>query len=211
MSTEAGDGARALRRIGVVVYDGVDEIDCMTVYGVLRKARQYRPSAPGIDAVLLGPPRTVITAQGAAVAPAEPYGSISRCDGIVIPGGSGVSDLSGNEECRAQTLAFIAARRKVYSICSGAVFLARIGALDGIAVAIHHRKIAQLGEPAGCTPARGLTRCGWLTSIGGEATGPYLKGIEIAYQILRDFDPETVDYVADRLEYRPHYTAAVSR
>jgi putative intracellular protease/amidase len=121
-----------------------------------------------------------------------------------------VLEAAHDQECRESTLELISAGKRVYSICSGALLLAEYGVLGNEPVAMHHAKTDQLENSMGRQPRTGVPGTGlvigdWLTSIGGEPDAPYVKSVEIAFQILADHCPETITYVAERMEIRPHH------
>jgi transcriptional regulator GlxA family with amidase domain len=187
-------------RVGIVVFDGVDELDFAGAWAVLRKAAQL--SGGAVDAVLLGPPR-VTASHGLRFETGADYGEIARCHAVVVPGGPGAAALAADAACGDGVRALVAAGGRVYSVCSGALLLAGLGILPPGPVAIHARKAAALAA-AGARPAAGVARADWLVSIGGEANAPYVKSVEMGFRVLRDLCPEAVAGVAERMECGPH-------
>jgi transcriptional regulator GlxA family with amidase domain len=200
----AHEGSDRTALIGILAYEGVDELDLVSVLVPLTKVAASQSPCFPIRPVLIGSGSKVRGSNGLTFEVTAGIAELARCDAAVIPGGAGVHVLHEDARLSKQLIALVERQAAVYTICSGVFVLARLGLLGGLRFAVHAQKRDAL---AGLVSAEqigsGFIRDGFLRSIGGSSAQSYVKGLEMAYQILNEFCPQAIDYVAARLETRP--------
>src|SRR6185369_16590725 len=199
----AAETADHLSLISILAYEGVDELDLVSVFAPLAKAASQSSRFPILPA-LTGSSSRVCGANGLTFEVDANIAQLAHSDAVVIPGGPGVHVLHEDPELSKQLVVLVQRQVPVYTICSGIFVLARLGLLDGLQVAVHAQKREALGNFINAEQiGSGFIQNGFLRSIGGSPRASYVKGLEMAYRILNDFCPEAIDYVAARLETWP--------
>jgi AraC family transcriptional activator FtrA len=196
-----------LRRVAILAYDGVDELDLAGVYVPLAKAAQARSPRFCIRPVLAGVTRRVRGSSGLMLAGIRPLGALERAHAVVIPGGPGVRAIAGHAHVAAMLRRLADRDVPLYAVCSGVFLLAALGLTRGRAVAVHNGKRAELLALGVGRIGVGYVHDGSIRSIGGVPDSPYVKSVELSFQILRELCPEAIAYVAGRLETWPQTTA----
>jgi transcriptional regulator GlxA family with amidase domain len=191
--------------VSILAYDGVDELDLVSVYAPLAKAAANQSPKFPIVPSLAGLSRRVQGSNGLTFETTADIRDLGSADAVVIPGGPGVHELHQNLELSTQLRAAVAAQTPVYAICSGLFLLARLGLIDSKQVAVHVQKQAALSQLGVKHVASGYVEDGCLRSIGGAAGQCYVKGLEMGYRILQEFCPEAIKVVAARLETWPSF------
>jgi transcriptional regulator GlxA family with amidase domain len=190
--------------IAILAYEGVDELDLVSVLIPLTKVAGSQSPVFPIRPVLTGLQSKVRGANGLTFEVTGNISELARCDAAVIPGGPGVHVLHEDPQWRKELIALVERQVPVYAICSGVFVLARLGLLDGLRVAVHAQKRNALADLVSEKQiGSGFISDGFLRSIGGSSGQSYVKGLEIAYRILKEFCPEAIDYLAARLETWP--------
>lgn len=195
-------------RVAILAYEGVDELDLVSVYTPLSKAAESPAPRFPVLPLLVGTTSRVRGSNGLTFEVACGVAELDAADAVVIPGGAGVHRLHEDAALGAALARVVARQTPLYTICSGVFVLARLGLIEGRHVAVHARKREELTRLGVGEVASGFVRDGHLRSIGGAADESYVKGLEMSYHILEDFCPEAIEYVASRLETRPRLCAA---
>lgn len=192
------------RRVAIIAYDGVDELDLTGVLAPLIKAGSVAPLGFGLltEVAGSGPFRG---SAGLTMTPNVAFEDVcvGTLDALVLPGGSGAATAARDPELAALVHRARAAQVPFYAVCSGVLILRDLQLIQGLLVASHGRK-TKLLEAAGCKLGSGVIRDEWLVSAGGFRSGDGLKSTEIAFRLLQDLAPELVTTVANRMEYWPH-------
>ncbi len=183
-------------RIGIVVFDGFDELDALGPYEVFRNA--------GLDARLLTrePAERVTGSHGLAI---EAQGRLDGSfDLVVVPGG-GWND-------RAERGAWGEARRgdlprelarlhgegtPLASVCTGGMLLSAAGLLRGRPATTHHEALDELAEAGAETREERVVDDGDIVTAGGVTSG-----IDLALWIVeRELGLEAAERVAREMEH----------
>ncbi len=127
-----------MRRIAIVVYDGVQALDVTGPSEVLAQAGGYRVELVG---------RAGATSSGLELGPvAAPGATRGAFDTILVAGGRGVARAERDAELVAWLRAEAGRARRTCSVCTGAFLLARTGLLDGRRATTHWAWCEQLAR-----------------------------------------------------------------
>ena len=186
-------------RIEIVVFDGLDELDALAPFEILRHARNF--GAPLECAlVTLEGAREVVGANGLRFAA---QGALGTPDWIVVPGGGWLSRAEHGAWAEVQrgalprALAEARARGAgLASVCTGAMVLGAAGLLRGRPATTHHDAHAALADHGAVpVPAR-VVDDGDLVTAGGVTSG-----LDLALRLVeRIGGSELADRVARHVE-----------
>jgi transcriptional regulator GlxA family with amidase domain len=183
-------------RVGIVLFDGFDELDAIGPYEVLRNA------GVGVVLVTLDPIERVTASHGLAV---EPQGVLDDSyDLVVVPGG-GYGD-------RAEAGAWGEIRRgrlpdalrrlhergtAMASVCTGGMLLSAAGITRGRPAVTHQDAIADLRDQGAEVVQERVVDDGDLVTAGGVTSG-----IDLALWLVeRELGREAADAVAAEMEH----------
>lgn len=161
-------------RIAIPVFDGVDELDAVGPYEILRSASR---EPPGLDVVLcaLDAPCTVVGAHGLRIEVGEPLPD--TCDWVVVPGGGwsrgeeGVRAQIKQAKLAKQILRLRAAGASVASVCTGAMLLSSVGLLRGRPCTTHAVAREALAQAGGELVDARVVDDGDVITAGGVTSG----------------------------------------
>lgn len=132
-------------RIGILIFDGAEELDFVGPYEVFAMARAAKPDA--YEVLLIAERAGPVTcAKGMQVIPHATTADCGKLDIIVVPGGQGTRREVKNEKL----LTWIAEAAKtctwVTSVCTGAMLLTAAGPARGRKVTTHWAFVPTLRE-----------------------------------------------------------------
>ncbi len=183
-------------RVGILLFDGVEELDVVGVYEVLAKAKQIHPQ---LDLTVRTRARkeTITAALGMKLLAHDVRPDFEDLDLLVVPGGPGRKEVVRDEDLLAKLLAF-GTERPVASVCTGAVILKDAGLLAGRRATTHHSARDELRDVATVVEDR-IVEDDLITTSGGVTAS-----IDLGLHLLKKyFDGELADEVAARIEYPP--------
>ncbi len=182
-------------RVGILLFDGVEELDFVGVWEVLRKAKQLHP-ALALSVTTLATKEAIQCALGLKVLAHEVKRDWSDVDLLVVPGGPGRRDVL-EDAAMVDAIAQFGRSRPVASVCTGALILQRAGLLDGRRATTHSLSRDELTE-ADVVPERVVVDGPVTTAAGVSAS------IDLGLAILEsNFGKALADEVAARIEYVP--------
>ena len=180
----------------IVVFDGVDELDAIAPYEVLRAAKLE------VSLVALDAPRTIEGGHGLRFQAPAPIPA--RCDWLIVPGGGwasgaarGVRAEIASGRIAAEIVRLHASGASIASVCTGAMLLSAAGLLRGRRCITHAvAKEALAGEGAIVIDAR-VVDDGEIVTAGGVTSG-----IDLALHLIaRTLGEEAMRAGARRLEH----------
>jgi cyclohexyl-isocyanide hydratase len=184
-------------RIGIFVFDGVEELDAVGVYAVLGVAKQLHP--PLDLTVRFRALKEQVTGNlGMKFLAHEVRRDLGGLDLIIVPGGSGRKEVVQDSEWLKSLLDF-GTEKPVASVCTGALILMAAGLLAGRKATTHRSAMDELRAAAQVVDQR-IVEDGLVTTAGGITAS-----IDLGLHLLRKhFAPELATEVADYLEYREY-------
>ena len=117
-----------MKKVSVILADGFEEVEALTVVDLLRRATIY------VDTVSITEDYTVHGAHGINVQTEDLFEEVNfvESDMIVLPGGMpGTKNLDAHAGVRRVVKGFIDEGKKVAAICAAPTILANMGLLKG--------------------------------------------------------------------------------
>lgn len=116
-------------KAGIIVFDGVEEIDFVGPWEVFTMAAQI--GAP-LDVFTVGYPRDAVRcAKGLYVVADHTFADAPPADIVLVPGGRGTRALVNDAVFMTALTAYVAPATWQTSVCTGAALLGKAGFLDG--------------------------------------------------------------------------------
>lgn len=183
-------------RVGILLFDGVEELDAMGVYEVLAKAKQLHPQ---LDLTVRTRARkeTITAALGMKLLAHDVRADFGDLDLLIVPGGPGRKEVVRDPGLLGELLAF-GTEKPIASVCTGAVILKDAGLLAGRKATTHRAAFEELRGSVDLVEDR-VVEDGLVTTAGGVTAS-----IDLGLHLLaKHFDPELAKEVAERIEYVP--------
>jgi cyclohexyl-isocyanide hydratase len=181
-------------RVGILLYDDVEELDAMGVYEVLAKAKQLHPQ---LDLTVRTRARkeTIAAALGMKLLAHDVRADFGDLDLLIVPGGPGRKEIVKDAALLQELLAF-GTEKPIASVCTGAVILKEAGLLAGRRVTTHHGARGELKDVATVVPER-VVDDDLITTAGGVSAS-----LDLGLHLLaKFFDAALAAEVAERIEY----------
>ncbi len=194
--------------VGILIFDNVEVLDFAGPFEVFSRtrltpgldSRRSEESAPFRVFTVAKTAAPVVTTGGLRVIPAYSFADAPRIDLLLVPGGLGTRALLNDPETLDWIRRVAAGTRKLTSVCTGSLLLAKAGLLTGRRATTHWGALDLLESlNAGVKVERHLRVVddGVITSAG------VASGIDMAFYIVETlFDREVADETARFIEYR---------
>ncbi|WP_435272575.1 DJ-1/PfpI family protein [Streptomyces parvulus] len=195
-------------RVDIVMFDGVEELDCIAPYEVFSAAAMHSAAGVEVRYVTTGRPRLIRCGYGTGVQVRHRWAP-RETDLIVVPGG-GYTRREGPgvwAEIDDGTLprALAAAPRRgltISSLCTGAVILSAAGLTEGRPCTTHHGAKAYLEEHGGIVKNARVVDDGNLVTAAGITSG-----LELGLWLVgRELGSDAATGVEAMLEYEARGT-----
>lgn len=183
-------------QIGVLVFDGVEELDFVGPWEVLSYANKLRPGS--VTMHLVGTHSPIQAFNKLKVLPDWTLDNCPPLDILVLPGGKGRL----REMHNPAILEFVRQQypnlRWLTSVCTGAFFLAEAGFLQGKRATTHFSALEELaGYPRIQVERERIVHDGNIISVAGVASG-----LDLGFYLLKLlFGDELANQVATNIEY----------
>ncbi|HYS74124.1 MAG TPA: DJ-1/PfpI family protein [Thermoplasmata archaeon] len=181
-------------RVGILLFDGVEELDAVGVYEVLAKAKQIHPRLD-LTVRFRAIKEEIAGALGMKFLAHEVRRELTDLDLVIVPGGPGREEFVKDEEALKALLDF-GTEKPVASVCTGALILKAAGLLAGRKATTHRSAMDELRTVADVVEGR-VVEDGLITTAGGVTAS-----IDLGLHLLtKHFGPELAREVAERIEY----------
>jgi len=187
--------------IGIVLFDGVDELDFVGPYEIWSHAGQAVPSIDVGLYALSGAPE-IVASHGLRV---RTEGGLPRAlDVLVVPGGGWTNHarhgLRTEIEAGRLTAAiaqYHAAGTRIAAVCTGALAVAAAGILGERPATTHHAALEDLRQTGARVVDARVVDDGDIVTCGGVTAG-----IDLSLWLLEDvYGPAVAEHLARYLEY----------
>lgn len=188
-------------RIGIFVFDGVEELDFVGPYEVLSWWAQH--GSVDVEVVTFARDEGPITgAKGLQVVPHATRDRVGPLDVLIYPGGQGVRPQVGDHDLQAWLRRLHADGTLLVSVCTGAWILADAGLLDGRPATTHWAgldRLAELGTDITLRPQDRFVDDGDVVTAAGVSAG-----IDVALHLVaRLASEEEARQVRRGIQYDP--------
>lgn len=181
-------------RVGIFLFDGVEELDAVGVYEVLAKAKQIHPQLD-LTVRMRSLKEEVTGALGLKILAHEVKRDLSDVDLLVVPGGPGRTEVVKDADLMRALLDF-GTEKPIASVCTGALILKQAGLLAGRRATTHHNSFDELRGAAEVVEERVVSDGDITTAAGITAS------IDLGLFLLaKYFDPRLAEEVAERIEF----------
>ena len=188
--------------VGVFVFPGVEELDFVGPWEVLRAWERLRPDDGQHVVMLAREEGTITCAMGMRVTPEHTWATAPPLDVLVYPGGQGTVAQLGDETIRGWVRGVAAAGTLMTSVCTGALVFADSGLLDGRPATTHWASLdhlAALGRDIEVRPDDRFVDDGNIVTASGVSAG-----IDMALHLVaRLVSPERAGEVRRYIQYDP--------
>ncbi|HXC55762.1 MAG TPA: DJ-1/PfpI family protein [Rhizomicrobium sp.] len=188
-------------RIGILIFDGAEELDFVGPYEVFTMARALKA---GTSEVILIAERDgpVVCAKGMRVLPDATTANCGKLDVLLVPGGQGTRREVGNEALLRWIAGAASSATWTTSVCTGAMLLTAAGPARGKRVTTHRAAIQMLrerGEAAEVLENYRYVQDGNIVTSAGVSAG-----IDMALWLVGQLhDIPFARAVQRRMEYEP--------
>jgi transcriptional regulator GlxA family with amidase domain len=168
-------------KVGMVVFDGVEELDLAGPWEVFGTANVVRPGAAELFAI--GSTMNAVRgSKGLRITPDVPFDEAPDLDLLIVPGGEGTRGAMKDPRILDFLRARHASTERVGSVCTGAFVLAEAGLLDRREATTHWLYLDQLRAYPAVRVREDLrfVDAGDVLTSGGVACG-----IDMSLHILR--------------------------
>lgn len=194
--------------VGILIFEDVEVLDFAGPYEVFSRtrlvpgvqSRRSEESAPFRVFTVARSRDPVRTTGGLMVVPHHSFADAPRIDLLVVPGGIGTRPLLERPDTLDWIRRAAADARKVTSVCTGSLLLAKAGLLKGRSATTHWGALdllESLDADVKVDRARRVVDDGIISSAG------VASGIDMAFYVVESlYGREVADETAHYIEYR---------
>ncbi len=189
-----------VRRIGILVFPDVEELDFVGAYEVLAKTKHmWEEGSLNVDEPLsveiIAKEREVKCKNGLLVKAHKSIEALDDYDMIIVPGGHGIFELKEDQAILSK-LAKFAKEKPICSVCTGAFPLAWAGVLRGKTATTHWNYKQVLKDFCTVSDERVVVDGNVITSAGVSSS------IDLGLRLLEMiYGKDVAAVVAKRIEY----------
>jgi transcriptional regulator GlxA family with amidase domain len=194
-------------KIAILVFPGVEELDFVGFLEALAVANRIKGKKYFEINVVGTEDGPIVCGGGMKVVPDQTLSSLGEHDLLFVPGGGasrdiGVDLLMKNEEVLARLAKSYEEGKKVWSVCTGGLVLAKAGLLKGREAVTHHAYLDELESSGAKVVERRTVTDGRITTGGGISSSIDVGLLLVEMELGEDFKRE----VQKRMEYPPPAT-----
>jgi transcriptional regulator GlxA family with amidase domain len=197
--------------VGILIFDDVEVLDFAGPFEVFSRtrlvpglaSRRSEESAPFRVFTVARTAAPVTATGGLVVTPHFGFADAPPIDLLVVPGGFGTRGLLDDDETLQWIRLAAAAARRVTSVCTGALLLARVGLLTGKRATTHWGSHDLLGTLAEHSPEIAVVRDERVVDDGIVTSAGVSAGIDMAFYLVESIcGREVAEETAQYIEYR---------
>lgn len=191
-------------RIGILIYTGVDLLDCGGPYEVFLTASRLAERDGRValfEVVTIGVGNAPLLAYGGlGLVPQTTVDEAGSIDVVIVPGAIAIEDALADDALRDAVATLTAGAEIAASVCTGAFLLGAHGMLDGRSWTTHWEDVALLAQRIGGAGATSDVR--WVDSETVVTSGGLSSGIAMALHLVdRIAGRELAVRTARQIEY----------
>ncbi len=189
-----------MRTIALLLFDDVEVLDFagpFEVFSVTNELNDHALFTVHTVGVTAG---TIRARNGLKVVPTHTLESAPRPDLLIVPGGAGTRPLLRQPSTLEWIRTRAASAELTFSVCTGALVLAKAGLLDGLNVTTHHENLDELralAPTAAIDPSRRFHDHGRIVTAAGISAGLDAS----LHLVARLHGPDTARRTATYMEY----------
>lgn len=193
--------------VGILVFDGVEVLDFAGPFEVFSRtrlvpgldSRRSEESAPFRVYTVARSMETVRATGDLKIVPHHSFADAPKIDLLVVPGGFGTRPLMNDVDTIRWIREVAPGSRKVTSVCSGALLLAKAGILEGKRATTHWGALDLLESLGGVT----VDRVARVVDDGVITSAGVASGIDMSFYVVEQLHGRAVaDETAHYMEYR---------
>lgn len=193
--------------VGILIFDQVEVLDFAGPFEVFSRtrltpgveSRHSDQSAPSQVFTVAKSKQPVTAAGGLRVLPERTFADAPRIDFLVVPGGLGTRALLEDEETLAWIRQVAKRARRVTSVCTGSLVLAKAGLLRGRRATTHWGALDLL---ASVDPQMKVERDRRVVDDGVISSAGVASGLDMAFYVVEQlFGRAVADETARFIEY----------
>ena len=183
-------------KIGILVFDEVEELDFVGPLEVFGMARQYGANCETL--VIAEEAKSIRCRHGLVVVPERTLAACPHLDILLVPGGLGARTHARENP---RILEFVRKQQgQVASVCTGALILAAAGILDGLPATTHHGSLNLLRKYKSVDVQQGVR---FVIGNRVATSAGVSAGIDLALAIIaRTWNETLAQQVATNLEWQ---------
>ena len=181
------------KNVALLLFDDVEVLDFAGPFEVFAVTDELRDHETFNVYTVAETARTIRARNGLNVVPHHTFADAPSADILIIPGGYGTRALLARPEVLAWIQRQATAAEIVMSVCTGALLLAKLGLLDGLAATTHHELIdmlIELAPKATVLPRERFTDNGKICTSAGISAGIDLS-LHLVARLLGDAAAQT--------------------
>jgi len=185
----------------ILIFDDVEVLDFagpFEVFSVTNELSDYS----FLNVYTVAREKAPVTAKnGLSVNPDYSIDEAPQADILIVPGGSGTRPILQQQDLLTWIKQSAQNADKVLSVCTGALFLAKVGLLDGLKSTTHNSAFELLGEIA---PNTEIVRGVRFVDNGKVITAAGISaGIDMSLYVIETlYGKEAAQHTAAYMEYR---------
>jgi len=193
--------------VGILIFDEVEVLDFAGPYEVFSRtrlepgieSRRSDASAPFRVLTVAATSEPVAATGGLRVTPDCDFGNAPPLDLLVVPGGFGTRPLLEHQPTLDWIRSVLPAAKLVSSVCTGALLLAKVGALANRRATTHWGALDLLGQ---IDPSIAVDREARFVTDGIVTSAGVSAGIDMAFGVVEQLHGrEVADETARYMDY----------
>lgn len=187
-------------KIGIIVFDNVEELDFIAPFEVLSYANKIEPNI--LEISLIAEQDKVLKAfNGLKFMPDTTFEQTQQLDILIVPGGKGRLTEMYNKNIHAFIKRMQPGLKYLTSVCTGSLILAEAGLLNGHTTTTHHLALEELANYPQVTVItdQKVVEDNQIITAAGVSSG-----LELGFHLLQlCFEKSLAEQVAKGIEYTP--------
>jgi cyclohexyl-isocyanide hydratase len=190
---------KKIKKIGIIVFPDVEELDFVGVFNVLSKVKRvYLKNSWSLK--IIGTQKNITCANGLKIYPDSVYKNLKNFDLIIVPGGMGKRRLMQQKKFTSYLQTY-SKTKPIASVCTGASLLGKAGFLKDEIATIHSLHLGELTLFCKKVVKKRIVRDGNIITSGGITSSLDLG----LYLVEKSFGKKVMNEIEKILEYQSQF------